>query len=242
MDDAPMLTNIFPYGVFTNLVNFGTNGVQAYNPLLTLNQREIPTILPFPDWNRWLPHIHPLDAWKNWSPNSDPPTFDGSGYNYFPTTSTGPLGFYQYYYGIFKNLTNKTTIVWRLDKYANESGYPWINLASSQGLPNQWPTAWNTNGWGPLGSKILAEYRFRELSNKKWQNVKAFEFMKVFGDFEEFGDTQGYWSDKRRWFALAHNVFTTAPHTTKIPERTINTTPYASWTQNQLVGMNWQWY
>ena len=231
MNDNDMLTNIYPAGILTNLVNYGTNGLQAFNPLLTLNPREIPQIIPFPDWNRWLPHIHPLDAWKNWSPNSSPPTFDGSGYNYFPSTNTGILGLYQYYYNRFKNLTDKTQVPQLLDAYYNDSGYAWIQLASSQGLPDLWPTAWNTNGWGPVNSKILAEYRFRGLANAKYMNVKAFELMKTF-EYEELGDLKGYWSDKRRWFNLSRGVFFTAPHTTKLPDNISEIrgmTPWSAW-------------
>ena len=42
------------------------------NPHATLNAREIPIALQFPDWNAWLPTIHPLDVW--------PTRADGSGF------------------------------------------------------------------------------------------------------------------------------------------------------------------
>ena len=38
----------------------------------TMNAREIPVALQFPDWNAWLPTIHPLDVW--------PTQADGSGF------------------------------------------------------------------------------------------------------------------------------------------------------------------
>jgi hypothetical protein len=221
--DSIMLTNLFPNGISSGQINYGTNGVQAYNPLITVNQREIPIILPLPDWNRWLPHYHPLDAWSNWSTN--PPSFTGTGYNYFPTTNTGPLGVYNYFYNILKNLTDKTRAPALLNNFHNEMGYGWINL------PQRWPPAWNTNGWGPFTSPILAEYRLRGMSDRKWMIVKYFETMKL-NEFEELGYTQGYWSDKRRWFAQANDVFFTAPHTVKTPDFTSEVrgmTPYSGW-------------
>lgn len=42
------------------------------NPSATMNAREIPVALQFPDWNAWLPTIHPLDVW--------PAQADGSGF------------------------------------------------------------------------------------------------------------------------------------------------------------------
>jgi hypothetical protein len=42
------------------------------NPNATMNAREIPVPIQFPDWNAWLPTIHPLDVW--------PAQADGSGF------------------------------------------------------------------------------------------------------------------------------------------------------------------
>jgi hypothetical protein len=42
------------------------------NANATMNAREIPVPIQFPDWNAWLPTIHPLDVW--------PTQADGSGF------------------------------------------------------------------------------------------------------------------------------------------------------------------
>jgi len=42
------------------------------NANATMNAREIPVPIQFPDWNAWLPTIHPLDVW--------PAQADGSGF------------------------------------------------------------------------------------------------------------------------------------------------------------------
>ena len=41
--------------------------IDANRHLKTINLREIPQILQFLDWNRWLPVVHPIDVSSNWS-------------------------------------------------------------------------------------------------------------------------------------------------------------------------------
>lgn len=45
---------------------------RVMDPNVTMNVREMPVPLQFPDWNAWLPSIHPLDVW--------PAAADGSGF------------------------------------------------------------------------------------------------------------------------------------------------------------------
>lgn len=60
-DDADTWQYIFPNGVSD----------QVASTKSTLNMRELPLALQFPDWNRWLPRIHPIDAWGNSFENSE---------------------------------------------------------------------------------------------------------------------------------------------------------------------------
>jgi hypothetical protein len=57
----------------------------------TMNAREIPVAMQFPDWNAWLPTIHPLDVW--------PTQVDGSGFANGAQFDNGdrknPNGYYQ---------------------------------------------------------------------------------------------------------------------------------------------------
>ena len=206
MDDSIMLTNLYPTGIMSGLINYGTNGLQAYNPLITLNQREIPQIIPFPDWNRWLPHIHPLDSW---------------GTNYYPATNTGMLGVYQEWYNTFKNLTDKTKAPDLLDTYfyrLSEAHAEIFRAIDSQ--PH-----------GARTSKEYADYALKMMSDFKWINVKNFEIMKIF-EFEELGHTRGYWSDKRRWYYQVNRVFFTAPHVRGTPDFSSGIkgmVPYSAW-------------
>jgi len=55
-NDNDMLPYLFPTG---------TSGIDAETRTSTkysLNVREIPLAMPFPDWNHWLPVIHPVDS------------------------------------------------------------------------------------------------------------------------------------------------------------------------------------
>ena len=55
-------------------LSISQNDVDAVmNAGATMNAREIPVPLQFPDWNAWLPTIHPLDVW--------PTSADGSGFS-----------------------------------------------------------------------------------------------------------------------------------------------------------------
>lgn len=50
-----MLPYIFPYGTNYDSLH------HVFDIKQTLNIREIPIAIKFPDWNDWLPKIHPMD-------------------------------------------------------------------------------------------------------------------------------------------------------------------------------------
>jgi hypothetical protein len=52
-EDSKTLDYIFPGGITKEAIDFKK----------TINAREIPIAIQFPDWNHWLPEVHPLDAW-----------------------------------------------------------------------------------------------------------------------------------------------------------------------------------
>jgi hypothetical protein len=58
--DAQSKQHLFPNGLS------GQAGLDVASTLNTMNVRDIPTALQFPDWNEWLPRTHPLDA-TSWS-------------------------------------------------------------------------------------------------------------------------------------------------------------------------------
>lgn len=51
--DREMLPHLFPGGV----------SLDDVHPDSSLNVREVPIALQYPDWNEWLPEHHPLDLW-----------------------------------------------------------------------------------------------------------------------------------------------------------------------------------
>jgi hypothetical protein len=187
-NDMDTLTNIFPNGTASGLVNYGTNGVVAYNPLLTLNQREIPIYLELPDWNRWLPQVHPLDGFPTIYPNTNAYTFVK----------------YRQVYQSLVNMTNKNT---QGGKLVSDGMYQLFDAMFAQLRDPNFPSA-----GGNDRTKAYAEWVVKRNSVYRWVNVKNFEFMKEF-ELEELGAST--WSDARRWYA--NRIFFTAPHVTSVP-------------------------
>lgn len=60
-DDSETLAYLFPEGI--------TDAVASSKS--TLNMRELPLAIQFPDWNRWLPPVHPKDFWGDAFLNSE---------------------------------------------------------------------------------------------------------------------------------------------------------------------------
>jgi hypothetical protein len=67
-------------------------------------------------------------------------------------------------------------------------------------------------------SKAALDYNFKRVQVLKWQDVKMFEYAKLF-DLEDVGDVvingsldTGPYSDKRRWYTS--RIFYTGPHVT----------------------------
>lgn len=209
-NDMDTLTNIFPNGTASGLVNYGTNGVVKYNPELTLNQRETPVYIAMPDWNRWLPIVHPLDGF---------PTI-------YPTTNAWTFVKYRQVFQSLVNMTNAATQGISLV----DNGMQQLFDAMFQQLrdPN-FPFPANLGGQsrgGGYRSKDYAEWVNKRNSVFKWVNVKNFEFMKLF-QLEELGAWK--WGDARRWYK--NRIFFTAPHVTSVPVDTdgVGMVPYAGW-------------
>ena len=60
-DDSETLPYLFPNGITD----------ASASTKSTLNMRELPLALQFPDWNRWLPPVHPIDFWGDAFLNSE---------------------------------------------------------------------------------------------------------------------------------------------------------------------------
>jgi hypothetical protein len=86
----------------------------AFDPTKTLNTREMPLPLQYPDWNAWLPIVHPLDIWTPDSGQSAGLFENGYG-------GANPLGAY-------------TSLLQWLDSNKNPNGKygDWSNLNAGQ--------------------------------------------------------------------------------------------------------------
>lgn len=213
-NDYDTITNIFPFGTSTNLVNYGTNGLKPFDPSkYTLNAREIPMVIPLPDWNRWLPNFHPLDIY---------PTVITNNNSQF-------LGKYLQAYASIKNAGNKYDQLRAFNRGLDKVYYDYLQRVQHnvnidyQGQPAYFYPPPSSTDWVMGNLSIL-----------KWILVKNFEFMKTFeleelgnitdGDYNQWGagiTPSTVWSDKRRWFF--NRVFFMAPHVTAVPET------YAQW-------------
>ena len=211
------LTNIFPTGIASGLVNYGTNGLKPFDvSTYSLNQREIPVPIPFPDWNRWLPHIHPKDA--------------------FPT-NTAQNANIQNTYIQWYNILNSPTLV------KNVNGSTLIGEACLRLSEAIWhygnATVAEPSSYTPYEeSKAALDFNFKRVQVLKWQDVKMFEYAKLF-DLEDVGNVVGngtfdnVWPDKRRWFTS--RIFYTGPHVTGTRLSTkqlypLGMVPYGQWT------------
>ena len=71
-EDADMLAYLFPEGTS----DAAMRGVMDKDA--TLNIREMPVSLQFPDWQAWLPEVHPIDIWGKGFETSE--VFHGEAY------------------------------------------------------------------------------------------------------------------------------------------------------------------
>jgi cytochrome c553 len=63
--DEDTVTHLFPNGTGDAAMR------SVINKDKTLNARETPVAIQFPDWNAWLPEVHPLDLWGSAFSNGD---------------------------------------------------------------------------------------------------------------------------------------------------------------------------
>ncbi|MGL4230783.1 MAG: hypothetical protein ACRCWJ_05390 [Casimicrobium sp.] len=62
-NDNEMLRYLFPNASATSADVSNASLARIARPSGSLNIREMPIALQFPDWNAWLPEVHPLDIW-----------------------------------------------------------------------------------------------------------------------------------------------------------------------------------
>jgi hypothetical protein len=179
--DAAMSASLFPNGISANAVR------QVINTASTLNIREIPIAIQFPDWSDWLSEEHPIDIigrelFVDGAPDVQRPLqrqFD----ELEAFLASAPVA----------ELIANGSLYRRLNDFAN----------ASSTLPN--PTmlaALNRN---------FDELRFTQ-SLMKWGAVKQWEIMQRYALEDKAPAVHGTFGEARSWLTLRRNVFEIAPH------------------------------
>jgi len=187
--DEDMLSHLFPYGTSQNGL------ARSIDYEKTLNIREIPIAIQFPDWNSWLPATHPLDIWT--------PTFYKSNADYTNYQKARKSLLEE---GVDQLIENNKLVkeIDLLEKGAKD----FINKNST-----------NTGGkWrvadGDAVNNIVNGYSFAEaklqiaklVALRSWELVQEFDIedksQKIYGDLGE----------KRSWPFQSRSVFNVAPH------------------------------
>jgi hypothetical protein len=194
---------LFPTGIDTNAISLKN----------TLNVRETPVMMQFPDWNHWLPTTHPYDAsfgGNKFINSAGNYLYNGEGtntqykYNLMDlieagpnqTLPNGPL--FRTRDGLQSTLT---TWVGELGNFLN----PLIEEGLSTPTGTSGPVVW---------SRKFAEevYSFR-----LWIAVKQWELFNG-NDMEGMGKTlYGPNGEERTWPGTYRHVFDVSPHLAKIP-------------------------
>jgi hypothetical protein len=177
--DAEMLPFLFPNGTSDSAIR----GV--IDKTKTLNVREMPVAIQFPDWNDWLPHEHPIDA------------FETQFLTHPVSNSTLP----QLFADLDTYLTN-TPI-----SQAISSGQLYNKL-------NTFASA-STNFSNPVATAALQAGVDSEritTSIATWGAVKQWELMQRYNLEDKAALVHGSFGEPRSWLTMRRNVFEIAPH------------------------------
>ena len=172
--DEDMLPHLFPNGI----------NAEAVATPATMNVREMPVAIQFPDWAEWLPRVHPKDAWGNVFLNHSV----YRDYARFEDILAGGV----------RQAVRSGAVVDQMEDWANE----FRQFKKDTGKENYF------GGWDSEG--VVADYM---LGLFQWQAVKTWEIMTTNRGLEEAAP-QIYpgVGEPRSWFGRARAVFDTAPH------------------------------
>jgi len=239
-NDAQMLNRLFPNGTSPTQIR------RVIRPGTTLNVRELPVAIQFPDWNAWLPEMHPLDIWgNNWSNGID---------------SSSPQEAYENVIDQLQNRRNfylqrpgqMIALISSIDDHVR--GYisegntdkslgnsPWRSLNSiainqaRRNLANQFQGIPNN-----LRTRVIREHSKVNLA--RWSAVKQWEVHRRF-NLENVSTTVfGNDGEARAWISLGQNTHPIAPHITTdnrlnfaYQEEVVGVYQSTAWYQLQMV-------
>jgi cytochrome c553 len=180
--DGDMLPYLFPNGTSASAMRAVMDTTQ------TLNAREMPIALQFPDWNEWLPEVHPIDY------VGDP----------FKTlTANAGKSLYDYYVQIDNTLKtqNINTLI--------SNGWLQANLTRFAEISTDIPTAIPLRDAAVAAGKDVWTHW---LSVLQWGAVKQWELMHTYGLEDKAAQVKGAYGEARSWLSDRRNVFELAPH------------------------------
>ena len=235
-NDLEMLPYIFPEGTSGTALN------KVFDLKETLNIREIPIAIQFPDWNDWLPEIHPIDMMSKQAYQQLTTGIGGVR----KQRDTGTYGYKNVKENLSKNSAefynngsekNLTTILLELGAGAQDflfkdyidgsGGVFWWTIKDSPGIRER-----------PNG--MLVETFKRNIA--KWNAVKHWEIMQEF-QIAAIKPINIKYAEERQWPLVNWTVFAIAPHivgdkrgTSRLTDQTKNVGYYEStvWYQLQM--------
>ncbi|MGL5004238.1 MAG: hypothetical protein ACRDAM_14970 [Casimicrobium sp.] len=153
----------------------------------TINIREMPIALQFPDWNDWLPHQHPLDALGETLFN------DTAGVRGKPL----PVAFVEL--DTFLSSAPIAQLIASGDLYSKLNDF----TSASANFSNTIQVAAEASG-------LITEVVRPSLAN--WSAIKQWELMQKYGLEDKAPLVHGTYGERRSWLTMRRNVFEIAPH------------------------------
>ena len=188
--DADMVPYLFPEGTGFQQVR------RVIDREKTLNVREMPISVQFPDWKGWLPEVHPMDVWPDiWADDAPLAEFNSivSDFTEVAPDDRTPQRVRQ----IFQQL--------------NIQVRNFIGRGKTEGPGTQWRTLAGTlvDSRDP---KYTVEDAKRSMAS--WSAVKQWEIVQRFGLEDDAPRLHPDGGELRSWPAQGQNVHQMAPHIT----------------------------
>ncbi|MDX1418486.1 MAG: PA14 domain-containing protein [Rubricoccaceae bacterium] len=162
----------------------------------TLNLRELPVAMQFPDWNHWLPTIHPVDVWGNYFLNTTPVDYESEGWR------GDVLGHYDI-------LTYRLQTEGPDELIADENLVPLVERFTAAGVKYFLRIG---QGDGLLHVPDEIPIEDAKLSIRKWAAVKLWEVHNTYNLEGRAPDVYGDDGEARSWLGVERQVFDLSPH------------------------------
>ncbi len=176
----------------------GVNGNGPVHIDSSLNVKNIPVLMQFPDWNHWLPTIHPIDSWGDEFVNDDMNkdyNGEGNGKSLLNIRQKLSTGGKDYITGNFGNDLKS----WKNDEYV------FIRNRTEPNFAVHPPLVWTRR------------YIESAYSTALWFGVKEFEVIREFNADGYGKEIYGPLAEARTWPGNLRHVFEFSPHLLHFP-------------------------